>query len=309
MTLDALEALVLSLEALDPTRGGWRITVVDNDSQDGSEDALREAIALRGDSRIDVIQSGHNGGFGAGNNVGFRHALRGEEPAPDFLYILNSDAFPTEGAVHALLEHLEQAPEVGLAGSYIYGTDGEPHCTAFRFPSLWSEVEGSVRLGPVTRALGAHVVPMGIPERTREVDWVAGASLMIRREVLDAVGFFDESFFLYFEETDLCRRAANGGWKTAYVRESEVAHIGSASTGMKHWSRVPSYWFDSRAHYFEKNHGVPYTAAATTARAFGSALWQVRRRLQRKPDQDPPGFLRGLVGHSLRRAARAVVPR
>ena len=150
---------------------------------------------------------------------------------------------------------------------------------------------------------------MGIPERTQKVDWLAGASMMFRREVLEKVGLFDESFFLYFEETDLCHRAAEAGFETVYVWESEVAHVGSASTGMKTWSRVPDYWFDSRSHYFAKNHGRAYLAAATSARLVGTAVWQLRRRLQSKPEEDPPRFLAGLLGHSLRRAARGVLPR
>ncbi|MAQ15810.1 MAG: glycosyl transferase [Sandaracinus sp.] len=303
MTLDALEALVLSLEA---TACPWTVSVVDNDSQDGSEEALRQAVAERGDDRIEVLQSGHNGGFGAGNNVGLR---RGLERGADFLYILNSDAFPQERALRFLVDHLQAHPRVGIVGSSIYGTDGEPHCTAFRFPSIQSELEGALRLGVVSKALEDYVVPMGIPERTQKVDWLAGASMMFRREVLEKVGLFDESFFLYFEETDLCHRAAEAGFETVYVWESEVAHVGSASTGMKTWSRVPDYWFDSRSHYFAKNHGRAYLAAATSARLVGTAVWQLRRRLQSKPEEDPPRFLAGLLGHSLRRAARGVLPR
>lgn len=305
MTLDALEALVLSLEGIGDS---WAITLVDNDSQDGSEEALREAVAERGDDRITVVQSGYNGGFGSGNNVGLRRALKSDDP-PEYLYILNSDAFPQERALRHLVDHLDANPSVGIVGSYIYGVDGEPHCTAFRFPSIQSELEGSLRLGVISRALGDFVVPMGIPEHTTQVDWLAGASMMFRREVLEQIGLFDESFFLYFEETDLCHRAAEAGWKTVYVRESEVAHVGSASTGMKRWDKVPDYWFDSRRHYFAKNHGRAYLAAATASRVLGSSVWQLRRRLQGKADEDPPRFLSGLLNHSLRRAAREILPR
>ena len=303
MTLDALEALVLSLEAIG---GRWTVSIVDNDSGDGSEAELRDAVEQRGDERIEVLQAGRNGGFGAGNNVGLR---RGLERGAEYLYILNSDAFPQERALRHLTDHLDAHPDVGIVGSHIYGTDGEPHCTAFRFPSIQSELEGSLRLGLVSRALGDYVVPVGIPESTRPVDWLAGASMMMRREVLEKVGLFDESFFLYFEETDLCRRAAEAGFQTVYVRPSEVAHVGSASTGMKTWQKVPDYWFDSRSHYFVKNHGRAYLAAATSARLVGTALWQVRRRIQGKTEEDPPRFLSGLLRHSLRLAAREVTPR
>lgn len=303
MTLDALASALRALQAVD---GEWRVTVVDNDSQDGSEARLREAVdAARaagapGYDRVEVVQSGRNGGFGAGNNVGIRRALGSGDP-PEYVYILNSDAFPAEDAIRRLVAHLDAHPEVGIVGSYIHGTDGEPHVTAFRFPSIGSEIEGSLRLGVVTKLLREHTVPMGIPERTTEVDWLAGASMMMRASMLRQIDLFDETFFLYFEETDLCRRAQDAGWKVVYVRDSHVAHIGSASTGMKTWSRVPGYWFDSRRHYFAKNHGRAYLSLATAALAAGTAVWQVRRRLQGKPDEAPPGFLTDLIRHALPR--------
>ena len=310
MTIDALDALVLELSNRDD---GWRVVIVDNDSGDGSEAALRAAVdeRRRGSAlfqNVDVVQSGVNGGFGAGNNFGIRHLLGGSHP-PEYVYILNSDAFVEPRAVDALVEHLDAHEDVGIVGSYVHGTDGVPHVTAFRFPSIQSEIEGSLRLGVVTRALKDFEVPVGIPESTIEVDWLAGASMMVRRRVLEEVGLFDESFFLYFEETDLCRRVRRAGHRIVYVKESSVAHIGSASTGMKTWTKVPDYWFDSRRHYFLKNHGRAYLAAATAARLAGSAVWQLRRRVQGKPDEDPPGFLGGLLGHSLRYLRREITPR
>jgi hypothetical protein len=175
-----------------------------------------------------------------------------------------------------------------------------PHHTAFRFPSVASEFEGAIRFGPVTRLLQSRVVPLPIPTVAGRVDWVAGASLMIRRAVIDAVGGFDETFFLYFEETDLCRRAARAGWATHYVPQSVVAHEGSASTGMKEWERVPDYWFASRQHYFTKNHGRLGAAAANLAHLTGGALWRLRCAIQRRDRGDPPGFLRQLAGHAVR---------
>ncbi len=84
------------------------------------------------------------------------------------------------------------------------------HATAFRFPSIASEFESAIRFGPVSRLLKSRRVPMEHVDETQPVDWLAGASLMMRRTVLDEIGLFDETFFLYFEETDLCRRAAHG---------------------------------------------------------------------------------------------------
>jgi GT2 family glycosyltransferase len=245
-----------------------------------------------------VLQSGRNGGFGAGNNYGIRAGLP-DGSAPDFVYILNSDAFPAQGAIRALLDHLQSHPQTGFAGSYIHGTDGAPHRTAFRFPSIASEFESHVRFGPISRLLRRYIVAQPIPTTTTRVDWLAGASLMMRQSVLKQIGLFDETFFLYFEETDLCRRAALAGWPTDFVLESRVAHIGSVSTGLKEWTRIPGFWLDSRLHYFTKNHGAAYAALATLAAVAGGVLWRLRRLIQRKDKGDPPHYLRDMVAHGL----------
>ncbi|MCU0671278.1 MAG: glycosyltransferase family 2 protein [Myxococcota bacterium] len=304
MTLDAVRAAV---KAMKPLEGGWHLYVVDNDSQDGSEAKLRAAIAGEqargtwGYDHVEVIQSGRNGGFGAGNNVGIRAALARAD-RPEYVYILNSDAFPAPDAVAKLVAALDARPELGIAGSYIHGVDGEPHVTAFRFPTIQSEIENGLGLGLVTRLLERWVVPIGIPDGTVEVDWLAGASMMMRVSMLDEIGVFDETFFLYFEETDLCRRAANAGWKTLYVRDSHCAHVGSASTGMKKWTRIPGYWLDSRRHYFTKNHGERYFFAVTALRLLGEATYEARRIVQpKKSAKMPKGFIADLARHTLGR--------
>jgi len=294
MSLDAAGACLAALASLPDSR----LVIVDNDSQDGSEAALREGVAARGWD-VEVLQTGHNGGFGHGNNFAIRRALAAED-LPEYVYLLNSDAFPAEDAVHALVEHLDAHPEAGIAGSFIHGTDGEPHTTAFRFPSLRSEVLGGFRLDALRRLWPDAEVPIRpMPQRTGPVDWLAGASMMLRRACLESVGLFDETFFLYFEETDLCRRARLRGWETHYVRESRVAHIGHASTGLRDKSRpMPRYWFDSRRHYFLKNHGRAYTWAANTGHAAGLLTFKLRAPLQKKPDADPTRYWRDFVRYN-----------
>ncbi|MGL4320788.1 MAG: glycosyltransferase family 2 protein [Paracoccaceae bacterium] len=298
MTLKATEA---ALRAMEPIAGA--VTIVDNDSGDGSFEALSAAVSQRGWGRVRVIQSGRNGGFGAGNNVGIRAGMP-DGSKPDFVYLLNSDAFPAPDAIRALRDHLLANPATGFAGSYIHGPDGVAHRTAFRFPSIASEFEGAMRFGPVSRLLKRHIVAAPLPTVTGRVDWLAGASIMMRQSVLDQVGLFDERFFLYFEETELCHRAAQAGWPTDYVVESRVEHIGSVSTGMKTWARVPQFWLDSRAYYFTKVHGRAYAAMATLAHVAGGLMWRARLLVQRKDRGDPPHFLRDLIVHALRRPAR-----
>lgn len=296
MTLDAANAALAAMEGI-----AGAVTIVDNDSGDGSFERMTAEVARRGWGRVRVLQSGRNGGFGAGNNFGIRAGLP-DGTAPDYFYVLNSDAFPAPGAIRALLDRIEADPGIGIAGSYIHGPEGDVHPTAFRFPSVLSEFEGAVRFGPVSRLLARHVVPMPVPERTVTVDWLAGASMLLRRAMLDQVGGFDEAFFLYYEETELCRRAARAGWRTVYVRESDVAHIGSVSTGMKTWGRIPGFWLDSRLYYFTRVHGAGAALAATALRLAGGGIWRLRCLLERRDPVDPPHFLRDLFQHYLTHA-------
>lgn len=299
MCMRAADAAVTAMEGLDA-----EMVIVDNDSGDGSFEELSAFCDGRGWPHVRVVASGHNGGFGAGNNFGIR-AGRMDGQRPDYVYILNSDAFPAPDAIRTLLDWCDAHPQTGIAGSYIHGVEGDAHDTAFRFPSIASEFEHAIRLGPVSRLLAHKRVPMALPTTPERVDWLAGASMMMRMDMLDRIGLFDETFFLYFEETDLCLRAARDGWDTIYHPDSRVAHVGSVSTGMKGWQRIPQYWLDSRLHYFTKNHGAFYATLATAAHVTGGVLWRLRRVIQRKPPADPPQFLGDLFAHALRAPFRA----
>ncbi len=287
MTLRAAAAARTAMAEID-----GEIVIVDNASDDGSDAALRAGTA--GWPSCRVVQTGHNGGYGAGNNVGIRAGLS-DGTAPDFVYLLNSDAFPDPDAIVQLRDHLLAHPDCGFVGSQLRGPDGDTHVTAFRFPSVLSEFEGAARTGAITRLLRRHVVPMGVPDGATRIDWTAGASLMLRRAALDRVGLFDERFFLYFEETDLCHRIAAAGYTGTYLPASRVVHVGSASTGMKTHARTPRFWFDSRALYFTKRGGRAYAAAATLAHLAGAGVWKLRRLVERKEERIAPYFLRDLV--------------
>ncbi len=298
MTLRAAEAALREMDGLDA-----ELVIVDNDSGDGSFEMLCEAARRCGwgdQGKVRVVASDRNGGYGAGNNFGIQQNMS-DKTKPDYIYCLNSDAFPDRGAIRALIEVLESDNELGLAGSYIKGPDGAPHQTAFRFPSIAGEFEGAARTGLISRLLKNSIVPLPLPERTVPVDWLAGASVMMRRSMLDEIGSFDETFFLYYEETDLCRRARLAGYGTMYVRESEVTHIGSVSTGMKAWGRTPTYWFDSRRYYFVKNHGRAYETAATLAHVAGALIWRLRCLISGRKPHTPAHFLFDLIQHRFRR--------
>jgi N-acetylglucosaminyl-diphospho-decaprenol L-rhamnosyltransferase len=294
LTLQAVEAALREMEGLTGA-----ITVVDNDSGDGSYETLTRAVQERGWSRVRVLQSGHNGGYGAGNNFGIRQGLP-DGSSPDCVYILNSDAFPEPGAIRVLAQYLQAHPQVGFVGSRLHGEDGDYHQTAFRFPSIFSEFESAAATGPISSLLRRYIVALPEPREAQTVDWIAGASLMVRHRTFDETGGFDERFFLYFEETDLCLRARRAGWLSVYLPQSRVMHIGSVSTGMRTWKRVPRFWFDSRLWFFTKNHGVFYAVMATAAYVAGAAISGMRQVLGSKRVGPPRYFLGDLVSHALR---------
>lgn len=302
LTLRSIQA---SIDALASVSEPWCIIVVDNDSQDGSENTLREALAIKQAAqekdwdKVEIHQSGRNGGFGSGNNFAIRYA-RENYPDLEYVYVLNSDAFPDKAAIVTLIDFLDKNDQYGFAGSYIYGTDGHAHETAFRFPSVLGEFEGAIRFGPVSKILDKYKVPLGVPEASCDVDWLAGASMLMRIKCLEDIDIFDETFFLYFEETDLCLRAQRAGWKIRYILESKVAHIGSASTGMKQWDRIPSYWLDSRKYYFTKNHGIFTFYLATVFRSLAGAFYGLRCKIEGKQNVDPRCFIRDMLVHAFK---------
>ncbi len=299
MTVEAIDAFLRECGAYPDARA----VVVDNDSQDGSFETLSRVVAERGWSdRVDVLASPWNGGFAWGVNFGVRHGLSLED-VPEYFYLLNSDAFPDEGAIEKLVGYLDTHDEFGIAGSYIHGTGGaenDPHTTAFRFPSVASEFEATLGFGLVSKLLANKVVSPPLPTVNTPVGWLAGASMLIRREVFENVGLFDDGFFLYFEETDFCLRAARAGYPTVYVRESEVTHIGSVSTGYQDRSRpTPTYWYASRHRYFLKNHGRGTLWLANLVYIVGGLLRRVRYAIIRRPSHEPKKHMRHFLRFNL----------
>src|SRR5262249_45349062 len=150
-------------------------------------------------------------------------------------------------------------------------------------------------LGFVSKWLQSRLVAPPVRDDAHRIDWMAGASMLIRRAVFDAIGLMDERYFMYFEEVDFCLRARRSGWPGWYVPASHVGHLVGQSSGVtdtkRPAKRMPQYWFASRRRYFQKNHGLLYALLADCVFAAGFGLWRLRRRVQRKPDHDPPGFL------------------
>lgn len=284
-----------SLEPEVAASPGARAVVVENASGDDSADRLAAAIAENGwSSWASLAVAPRNGGFAAGNNVAIAPALAAPVP-PRYVWLLNPDTVARPGALAGLVRFLEARPEVGLAGSRLEDPDATPQRSAFRFPSILGELEGALRFGPATRLLGRHAYAPPVPDRECPVDWVAGASLLVRREVFGAVGLLDEGYFLYFEEVDFCLKAARAGWPCWYVPSSRVVHLVGRSSGVTNPGdanrRRPRYWFEARRRFFLANHGRAKTLAADLTHAAGFAAYRLRRLIQRKPDIDPRSML------------------
>jgi N-acetylglucosaminyl-diphospho-decaprenol L-rhamnosyltransferase len=299
LTLDGLASLVAEYQhGLE-----MRVVVVDNASGDDSLAVLQQGLtALQNPDWIQVEAMPRNDGFAYGNNVVLRQAMAANSP-PDYILLLNPDAAVREGAIAPLIQFLDDHPQAGLVGSRLEDPDGTPQTSAFRFPSIWSELDHGLRLGVVSRLIQHRRLAMPIVMEPCLSDWLAGASLMIRREVLSSAGLFDEDYFLYFEEVDFCHRAQQTGWECWYIPESRVVHLVGQSTGVtdtrRSPQRMPQYWFESRRRYFLKFHGAFYTALADLLWMTGFALWRLRRWVFSKPDSDPPYFLWDFFRNSL----------
>jgi GT2 family glycosyltransferase len=282
--------------------------VVDNDSRDGSAQVIADAIAERGWSDwARLVQSPVNGGFAAGNNVALRAAMA-ETPPPDLFWLLNPDTRVHPGALGIFLDFFAANPSAGIPGSLLLHGNEMPWPFAFRFPSALGELERGACIGFVTKLLKNYRVPLAMGTTPQQVDWVSGASMVIRRTALYTTGLMDEGYFLYYEEADLCRKAYLQEWTCWYLPSAVVLHIAGQSTGLteKQADRIPGYWFDSRRRYFIVNHGKAYAILADLAWLSGHLLWRALRVFRPRRDTLVPFLLRDFIaGSALLHGARA----
>lgn len=311
LTVDCLRSLAPQVAEVDA-----RVVVADNASGDGSIEQVADGIARNGWSWAETLPLPRNGGFAFGNNAVLRRFAIPDSRSSDaqrqvahhasqfpYVLLLNPDTVVRPGALRELVAFMDAHPGVGIAGSRLEDPDGTPQVSAFRFHGVASEFERGMRLGVVSRLLASRRVPQPVRDAAHPTDWLAGASMIVRREVFERIGLLDEGYFMYYEEVDFCLRARRAGFEVWYVPSSRVVHlVGSASQvsdARRHRKRRPGYWFDSRRRYFLKNLGVFRAAAADAAFLIGFAVWRVRRWIQRKPDPDPPMFLWDSIRNSV----------
>ncbi|HBE18081.1 MAG TPA: glycosyl transferase family 2 [Cyanobacteria bacterium UBA11149] len=299
LTIDCLHSLVGEIQSLPNTQ----VIVTDNNSGDDSVAKIKSAIETEGWSNwASMMPLETNGGFAFGNNAAIRPALNSTNPPP-YILLLNPDTIVRPGALKVLVDFMNQNPEVGIAGSRLEDPDGTPQHSAFRFHTIWSELDSGFRLGMVTKLLSKWVIAPPISDEICPTDWVAGASMIVRKEVFEEVGLIDEEYFMYYEEMDFCLQANRAGWSCWYVPESRVVHLVGQSSGVTNTKqppkRRPQYWFDSRRRYFLKNYGWLYAALTDHVWASSVVLWQLRRMIQGKENIYPPKFLTDFLRNSL----------
>jgi hypothetical protein len=296
LVVDCLRSVAEEIQRLP----GTSVAVCENGSGDDSGEILRQAIGENGwQSWCSLLVSTNNLGFTGGNNVLIRPALELEDP-PEYVLLLNPDTVVRPQAFKALVEFMDSNPTVGIAGSRLEDPDGTPQRSAFRFKSLLSEFEGHIRFGPVTRLLRRWVVAPPIVDQACETDWVAGASMIVRRAVFEQSGLLDEGYFTYFDDIDFCLTARKHGWPTWYVPSSRVVHLVGQSTGVNATPRrLPPYVLDARRRFFLKHYSPAYAALVDAAMITGLTLSRLRAVLSQKNEARPPHQLMDCIRHSV----------
>ena len=230
------------------------VYVVDSASSDGTADYVAAEFPL-----AHLITSETNLGFGRGNNtalraIGFDESKTSDDDLPRAVYLLNCDTITQPGATRALFDALMTLPRAGLVGARLTYGDGSFQHGAFAFPGLrqlWAEffpIPGRFMLGRFNGRYPREWVDAGQPF---PVDFTLGATMMLRREIIQQTGMFDESFFMYCEEIDWAWRIQRAGWGVYCVPAAHVVHLGGQSTSQVRPRSIVDLW-TSRLQLFDK---------------------------------------------------------
>ena len=224
LTIDCLRSLSREVERVP----GTRVCVCENGTGGDTPERLEQAIESNGWSSwcaLTVVYP--NRGFTGGNNLVIRPVLESGDP-PQYVLLLNADTIVLEDALDALVQFMDDHPEVGIAGSELLSPEGTVQASPFRFPSVLTELDRGLRLGIISK----WIAPRITATTTCRADWVSGASMILRRSMLAEIGLLDEGLYTYFDDVDICLRAQCAGWQTWYVPQSKVIHLEGAATGV-----------------------------------------------------------------------------
>jgi len=304
LTIDCLRTLRPEVASTP----GFRVAVIENGSGGDAFERLQRAVAENEwGSWVELRASEVNLGFTGGNNALVRAAMESAEP-PEYFLLLNSDTQVEPHALGALVSFMDARPQAGIGGSTLLSVDGRVQASPFRFGGIATELDRGMRLGLLSKVLAPWAVVMPTPPAACSVDWVSGASMILRRTMLDEIGLLDEGLFTYYEDVDLCLRARQAGWETWYLPQSRVIHLEGGSSGVsdQRITRRPAFWYQARRRFLLKHYGPVYAALADAAYIAGLASWRLRRRIQRQRDTDPPHEMADAIRHSVFRAGFAV---
>lgn len=224
------------------------IVVVDNGSNDGSAEMLKREF-----SNVKLIENKGNPGFGAANNQALKRC------ESDFVLILNPDTEVSAGALELMVNFLRQNEKAGAVGGKLLNADRTVQLTCARnFPTLLTEfcwLTTLVRRFPDNKIIGRYLMSYWDHNDRREVNCLSGACIMARRDVLKALDYFDERFFMFGEDVDLCYRIKRSGWQIWYLPEAEIIHYGGGSSkGIAEAAAI--YDRTAISIFFRKYHGA-----------------------------------------------------
>ncbi|MDB9525373.1 glycosyltransferase family 2 protein [Oscillatoria sp. CS-180] len=239
------------------------VIVVDNASQDGSPELIADKFP-----QVKLLRQTQNWGFGTANNIGVRHA------AGDSLFLLNSDTVLTDNILPALIAKLESAPDIGMVGPRLINQDGSFQLSIAHEIGLWGEFKTlqQVRQYRNPRNRPALAQQYG---SDRYVDIIVGAAMLMRRSLFETVGGFDEAFFMYFEESDLCQRVRELGYQLLYTPEVSLVHLGGYSVAQAATKMAETYRHSQR-YYYQKHR--PLWEQWVLERYLALKRWRQRKR-------------------------------
>jgi GT2 family glycosyltransferase len=272
---DDLLACLEAIRATHPPRVEAEVLVLDNASDDGSADAVREWVSTRGGNRgVELIDNAERRGKAANDS-----ALLERAAAPLCL-LLNEDSELQPKAVDELLGAMRANPEAAAAGARLLAPDGTPQPCAWRLPGLFSLLAGALFLHRLLT-----VESRG--DRVRTVGWVQSSAMMVRRDAAAEVGYLDPDFFVYSDETDFCKRLHDAGWKIVFAPRAKAIHHEQLATDRSAGSRRVVEFHRGRDRYMRKHH--PRLAwLARPLSAFPYALRALAARVL--PGHDPAWY-------------------